>query len=201
MGFSVNTKTKRNCFSPLVNARLFCLFAAGLLCAAGCKQDATSSPPPAPSAVTPKSASTTLAATPAQGTPQPKLPALKLWIGTNAVMAELAMTFNQVQTGMMWRTNMAEMEGMLFVFGEPHQVSFYMKNTLLPLSCAYVDGEGTILEIYDMKPLDETPIPSKSDQVMYVLEMNQGWFQRHGIKPGVVIATDRGTMQQTFQRR
>lgn len=136
-----------------------------------------------------------------QGRPQAKLPALKLWIGTNEIKAEIAQTLNQIQTGMMWRTNMAEMEGMLFVFPQARQVSFYMRNTLLPLSCAYIDPEGTILEIYPMTPLDETPIPSRSDQIQYVLEMNQGWFERHGIKPGVLVATERGTFPETFRRR
>ena len=132
---------------------------------------------------------------------QPKLPTIKVWLGSQELVTEVAATDPQIQTGMMWRTNMAEMEGMLFVFAQPHQVAFYMRNTLVPLSCAYIDAEGSILEIYDMKPLDETPIPSRSDQVQYVLEMNQGWFARHGVRPGVAVSTDRGTFAQTFRRR
>jgi uncharacterized protein len=136
-----------------------------------------------------------------KGNPQPKLPVLKLWVGTNQVSAEIASTLHQIQTGMMFRTNMAEMEGMLFVFPQPQQVAFYMKNTLIPLSCAYIDREGTILETFEMQPLNETAIPSKSHEVQYVLEMKQGWFDRHGIKPGVVVSTERGTFPQTFRRR
>ena len=136
-----------------------------------------------------------------RGTPQLKLPVLKLWVGTNQISAEIASTVDQIRTGMMFRTNMAEMEGMLFVFGEPQQVAFYMRNTLLPLSCAYIDSEGTILELYDMEPLNETPIQSKSIRVQYVLEMNQGWFERKKIRPGMVISTERGTFPQTFRRR
>jgi uncharacterized membrane protein (UPF0127 family) len=136
-----------------------------------------------------------------KGNPQPKLPLITLWVGTNKLSAEIASTYPQISTGMMFRTNMAEMEAMLFVFPTPQQVAFYMRNTLLPLSCAYIDPEGTILETYEMKPLDETPLPSKSSQVQYVLEVNQGWFERHGVKPGMVISTDRGTFQQTFRRR
>ena len=138
---------------------------------------------------------------PSGGHPQAKLPTLKLWVGTNEVTAELAATDLQIGVGMMRRTNMAEMDGMLFLFARPGQRAFYMRNTVLPLSCAYIDPEGTILEIYDMKPLDEAPIPSKSDQVQYVLEMNQGWFERHGVKPGVAVSTERGTFPQTFRRR
>lgn len=137
----------------------------------------------------------------ARGQPQGKLPTVKLWAGTNSISAEVASTLNQIRTGMMWRTNMAEMEGMLFAFPAPQQANFYMRNTLLPLTCAYLDAEGMILEIYDMKPLDETTISSRSDQVQYVLEMNLGWFQRHDIKPGVVLSTDLGTFPQTFRRR
>lgn len=181
---------------------------------AGCKKDDPGLPPAVSSASasgtrTAESSEGAVAATGSaavtrpevQGRPQPKLPTVKLWIGTNEVQAEIAQTLNQIQTGMMWRTNMAEMEGMLFVFPQARQVSFYMRNTLLPLSCAYIDPEGTILEIYPMTPLDETAIPSRSDQIQYVLEMNQGWFERHGIKPGVLVATERGTFPATFRRR
>ncbi len=186
----------------------------------GCTQNATvvsspSSPPtPASSAPAPSSPAATTVVTstaapkfvtglndPSGGHPQPKLPTLKLWVGTNEVTAELAATDQQIAIGMMRRTNMAEMDGMLFLFARPGQRAFYMRNTIVPLSCAYIDPEGTILEIHDMKPLDETPIPSTSDQVQSVLEMNQGWFERHGIKTGVAVSTERGTFPQTFRRR
>jgi uncharacterized membrane protein (UPF0127 family) len=104
-------------------------------------------------------------------------------------------------TGMMWRTNMDESDGMLFVFGQPQKVGFWMRNTLLPLSCAYIDPDGTILELHDMKPRDENPITAGTDQVQFVLEMKQGWFDRHHVTTGVAIATDRGTLAQTFLRR
>lgn len=135
------------------------------------------------------------------GTPQPKLQTVKVWVGTNEITAEIASTLSQIQTGMMWRTNMAEMEGMLFVMPQAQQVSFYMRNTLLPLSCAYIDPEGRILEIYDMKPRDETPVPSKADNILYVLEMNQGWFARHNVGPGMLLTTQYGSFSQTFRRR
>lgn len=174
----------------------------------GCKQDDTVAAQPQPSNPAPAATSTsappkfvTGPTDPSGGHPQPKLPTIKLWVGTNEVTAELAATDAQIAVGMMRRTNMAEMDGMLFLFARPGQRAFYMRNTVLPLTCAYIDPEGTILETYDMKPLDETPLPSKSDQVQYVLEMNQGWFERHGIKPGVAVSTERGTFPQTFRRR
>jgi uncharacterized membrane protein (UPF0127 family) len=132
---------------------------------------------------------------------QPTLQTLKLWLGTNEISAELALTPAQVQTGMMWRTNMAEMEGMLFVFGGPQEVAFWMKNTLLPLSCAYIDPEGTIQEIYPMEPQNTNAIPSKSNQIQYVLEMKQGWFDRHSVSTGTVVRTELGSFQDTFFRR
>jgi uncharacterized membrane protein (UPF0127 family) len=137
----------------------------------------------------------------AEGKPQPKLPTLTLWVGTNEVHAEIAQTLPQIMTGMMWRTNMDESDGMLFVFGQPQRVGFWMRNTLLPLSCAYIDPDGTILELHDMQPRDENPITAATDQVQFVLEMKQGWFDRHHVKTGVAIATDRGTLAQTFLRR
>jgi uncharacterized protein len=176
-----------------------------------CKQEEKlpAAPIPSASASAPavKTAATSQPGSPATydpsgGRAQPKLQTMKLWVGTNEVAAELAITRRQIETGMMWRTNMAEMDGMLFIMpGPPQQVAFYMRNTLVPLSCAYIDPEGTILEIHNMQPRDETPIQSHSDQVQYVLEMNQGWFQRHGVKPGVAVSTERGTFAQTFRRR
>lgn len=167
---------------------------AVLLLASGCGEEAVSAPQDA----------TKRAATPANTSPkqgQPKLPTTKLYVGTNEITAEIAATPIQVQTGMMWRTNLGEMEGMLFVFGRPQSVSFYMRNTLVPLTCAYIDPEGVILELHDMKPLDESSIPSASGQVQYVLEMNQGWFERHGVKPGMQFATPHGTLRQSFFRQ
>lgn len=173
--------------------RAVLLLSAAWLFSSGCGEEAISAPPdgrrPGPAAnSSPKQA-------------QPRLPTTKLFVGTNEITAEIAATPIQVQTGMMWRTNLGEMEGMLFVFGRAQPVSFYMRNTLVPLTCAYIDPEGVILELHDMKPLDEKSIPSKSHQVQYVLEMNQGWFEKHGVKPGMHFATPHGTLRQTFFRQ
>ncbi len=182
--------------------------AAIALALSGCKNDSPSStppPPPTPAAVRSDSVSAT--AEPLEiprapeGRPQARLVTLKLWVGTNEVTGEIAQTMPQIMSGMMWRTNMAEMDGMLFVFGQPHRAQFWMRNTLLPLSCAYIDPEGTILELHDMKPRDESPIPAATDQVQYVLEMNQGWFERHNVAPGMLINTERGSLPRTFLRR
>jgi uncharacterized membrane protein (UPF0127 family) len=132
------------------------------------------------------------------GRSQPRLATIKLWLGPKEIVAEQAIRPDQVQTGMMFRKEMGEDEGMLFVFGQPQRVSFWMRNTLLPLSCAYIDPSGTILEIHDMKPLDETPIESSSNDVQYVLEMKQGWFERNHITVGASLRTERGTLSETY---
>jgi uncharacterized membrane protein (UPF0127 family) len=117
------------------------------------------------------------------------------------MVVEVARTLPQIQTGMMHRKSMEKDEGMLFILPVVQRASFYMKNTLVPLSCAYIDPEGEILEIYDMTPKDENPIFAKSDRILFVLEVNQGWFQRNNIGVGTVIRTDRGSLSETFLGR
>lgn len=131
---------------------------------------------------------------------QPKLRTVKLWLGAEEISAEIAVSEKEIMTGMMFRTEMGENEGMIFVFARPHQASFWMRNTLLPLSCAYIDPDGVILEEHDMKPRDETPIPAATPRVQYVLEVKQGWFERHNVKVGTQVKTERGTLAQTFFR-
>lgn len=77
-------------------------------------------------------------------------------------------------------------QGMLFVFPSPQPLSFWMRNTLIPLDIAYIDRTGKILNTPQMKPLDETGIPSKGE-AMYALEMKQGAFKKYGIKPGMKV--------------
>jgi len=128
----------------------------------------------------------------------PKLATVKLWLGEKELETEVAMTYTEVATGMMYRTNILENEAMLFVSSRPHQASFYMRNVVIPLSCAYIDSEGTILEIHDMKPQDETPIVAATDQVRFVLETKQGWFPRNHVATGMVVRAERGSLRATF---
>lgn len=130
---------------------------------------------------------------------QPRLRTMKLFVGPTSLTAELALTASQIQTGMMFRTNVAANEGMLFVFAVPHRAAFWMKNVTVPLSCAYVDPAGTILEIHDMVPGEEKPIQAGSDRVQYVLETARGWFETAGVKPGMPVTTEQGTLRETFQ--
>ena len=119
------------------------------------------------------------------GTPQ-NLPAITLQAGMHNIRAAVAQTPDQRQTGLMFRREMAQHEGMLFVFEQASPQCFWMKNTLLPLSIAFLADDGTVVNIADMQPqvLDSH---CSSKPVRYVLEMNQGWFAKRGIKAGSKI--------------
>jgi len=99
------------------------------------------------------------------------------------VQVEIADTDAERRTGLMGRSALAEDAGMLFVFDREQPLSFWMKNTLIPLSVAYIDEGGTIVDIQDMQPLDETSHPSAAP-AKYALEANQGFFEAHGINVG-----------------
>jgi uncharacterized membrane protein (UPF0127 family) len=132
---------------------------------------------------------------------QPKLQTMKIYVGNQEMIAELALTPEQQQTGMMFRTNMAENAGMLFPLPYTRQASFWMKNCPLPLSAAYIDPDGIIQEIHDLQPFNTNSVLSASANIRFVLETPQGWFERHHITSGIAIATERGGLMQTFFRR
>jgi uncharacterized membrane protein (UPF0127 family) len=169
---------------------LVLLVATGLL--VGCGKPAVAPPPGGPR-LDPKYGHLTQA--------QPKLPTVKVWLGSEEMIAEIAREQVQIATGMMYRTNMAENEAMIFVFPYPDQKSFYMRNCTVPLSAAYITPDGTIAEIVDLQPGDEAGVQSQSFNLQFVLEVPQGWFQRHNIHTGAVIRTERGSLQETFFRR
>jgi uncharacterized membrane protein (UPF0127 family) len=124
---------------------------------------------------------------------------MKLFLGNETIIAEVARTGIQLATGMMFRKEMPEMEGMLFTLGAPQRASFYMRNTTVPLTVAYIDGEGTLLELHDLEPLNETPVPARADNIEYVLEMNRGWFTRHNVSIGAVIGCEAGRLREAFR--
>ena len=119
----------------------------------------------------------------AQEGPQ-KLAAIRLNAGIHNIQAEVARTPDQRATGLMFRETMPANDGMLFAFEEPATQCFWMKNTLLPLSAAFIADDGTVVNIEDMKARSlESHCSAKP--VRFVLEMNQGWFAKRGIKPGI----------------
>ena len=91
----------------------------------------------------------------------------------------------------MFRQSMPENEGMLFVYKEPQEMSFWMRNTFIPLDIAFVDADGIILNIHQAKPLDDSIHYRSAGAAKYVIETNQGWFSRHGIRPGDKVAFGR----------
>ena len=127
-------------------------------------------------------------AAPAQteGAPQ-NLPAITLSAGMHNIRAAVAQTMDQLTTGLMFRREMAQHEGMLFVYDDVAPRCFWMKNTILPLSIAFLADDGTVVNIADMQPqaLDSH---CSTKPVRYALEMHQGWFSKRGIKAGSKIA-------------
>jgi uncharacterized membrane protein (UPF0127 family) len=122
----------------------------------------------------------------AQNAPQPRLDTVTLSAGMHNIRAEVARTSLQTQTGMMFRTEMAPNEGMLFAFDGLERRCFWMKNTLLPLSIAFIADDGRIVNLADMQPQSEQSHCS-AEPVRFALEMNQGWFAKRGIKPGLKL--------------
>jgi uncharacterized membrane protein (UPF0127 family) len=129
---------------------------------------------------------------------QPKLQTLKLYVGPQEMIAELALTPEQLRTGMMFRTNMADNTGMLFPLPYTQRAGFWMKNCPLPLSAAYISPDGVIQEIHDLQPYNTNTVFSSSENIRFVLETPQGWFQKHHIATDVAVTTERGSLMQTF---
>lgn len=129
-----------------------------------------------------------LAALPAaaQDAPQPRLPTATLTVGMHRIQAELAVTPQQQATGMMFRREMGASEGMLFVGERREPRCFWMRNTFVPLTIAFLDEDGTIANLADMQPQsDQTHCSTRP--VVHALEMPLGWFARRGITPGMRI--------------
>jgi len=159
---------------------------AALLLAIGCEKEKPS--------IRPETTTQKPTAQPATGQAQPKLETIKLYLGATELTAEVANENHERQAGMMHRASMPENEGMLFVFPYPHRTGFWMKNTTVPLSIAYIDPASRVIEIHNLQPGNTKPVESRSARVQYALEVNQGWFARNGIKPGAVIATEHGSL-------
>jgi len=119
----------------------------------------------------------------AQNSPQLELPRVKLSAGMHLIDAQVAATPDQRSTGLMFRREMPPSEGMLFVFEQASVQCFWMKNTPLPLTAAFVADDGRIVNLADMKP-QSTDSHCSTRPVRFVLEMNQGWFAKKGIQAG-----------------
>lgn len=126
----------------------------------------------------------------AADTPRPELPTTTVTVEGNGasekLTVEVAATPAQRQKGLMLRQSMPEDAGMLFLFPGENSTGFWMRNTYIPLSIAYLAEDGTVMEIRDGKPLDET-ILTPQRPYRYVLEVNQGWFERTGLGVGAKV--------------
>lgn len=127
-----------------------------------------------------------LAVATASASAQQKFKVIPLTAGMHVIQAELVANDKDRQQGLMFREKMGPNEGMVFVFDAPATVCMWMKNTLLPLSVAFIDESGKIVNIEDMKP-QTTDSHCAKKPVRYALEMNQGWFRQKNIKPGSAI--------------
>lgn len=127
-----------------------------------------------------------LAASGASAQAGAQFPTTKLTAGMHLIQAEVAQTDPQRQQGLMFREKMANNHGMVFVFDQPTTQCMWMKNTPLPLSVAFIDSDGKIVNIEDMQPKTlESHCSAKP--VKYALEMNLGWFKQKNVKPGSAI--------------
>ena len=117
---------------------------------------------------------------------QQRLPIATINIGIHLIQAELAIADEERAQGLMFREKMGQNEGMVFRFSSAREVCMWMKNTPLPLSVAFIDESGGIINIEDMQPHSTAEHCSKKP-VRFVLEMNQGWFAKKGLKSGSKI--------------
>jgi len=100
------------------------------------------------------------------------------------LQVEIAQDEETRSQGLMYREELPEDQGMLFVFSEQRVLSFWMRNTFIPLDIAFIDSEGKIVDIQRMEPLDESKLYVSAAPAQYALEVNAGWFERHGVKVG-----------------
>lgn len=120
------------------------------------------------------------------GKPQMDLPRAQLQAGMHLLQVQVASTGKQREVGLMWRKELPIQEGMLFVFEQAAGQCFWMRNTLIPLTAAFIADDGTIVNLADMQPQSDTSHCS-GQPVRFVLEMNQGWFTKRGIRAGQKI--------------
>ncbi len=124
------------------------------------------------------------------GRAQPPVPELKtvedrfpIKVGGQVVQMQIAILPAESQRGLMFRKTMGTEEGMIFLYERPQQMSFWMRNTELPLDMGFFDADGKLKEVYPMYPHDERPVESLGIR-RFALEMNQGWYRKNGLKPG-----------------
>jgi uncharacterized membrane protein (UPF0127 family) len=132
---------------------------------------------------------------------QPKLRTMKVYLGAETLDAELALSDQEIQTGVMFRTNLLETDAMLFNLRYPQRANFWMKNCPESISAAYITPDGVIQEIHHLEQNDTNGVVAARDDIVFVLETKEGWFTRHNIAPGTVITSEKGSLADVFLRR
>lgn len=110
-----------------------------------------------------------------------------LTVGDKALRVQVVVTQDEQARGLMGRRDLGPDDGMVFVYPFPQQMSFWMRNTPTPLDIGFFREDGTLGEVYPMYPFDETPVRSSAADYTLALEVNQGWFAKHGLEPGAKI--------------
>lgn len=108
-------------------------------------------------------------------------------VGERTLRLQLAVTGMEMQRGLMERPALDPDEGMLFVYRRPQVMSFYMRNTPLPLDIGFFDPEGRLREHYPLHPFDENPVRSRDERLQFALEVRQGWFRENQVRPGAAL--------------
>jgi uncharacterized membrane protein (UPF0127 family) len=101
----------------------------------------------------------------------------------------------------MFRTNITDQTAMLFIFSQPYQTSFWMKNCPESISCAYISPDGVIQEIHHLEKNDTNAVLAATDNIQFVLETSDGWFARHNVNTGAAIRTEKGSLAETFLQK
>jgi uncharacterized membrane protein (UPF0127 family) len=158
----------------------------GVVLLAGCRKTETVAAPPSIEDRLPKQA-------------QPKLPTMKIYLGAETLDAELALTEVQIQTGMMFRTNIQDTDSMLFDLRIPQRANFWMMHCPESISAAYISPDGVIEEIHHLEKNDTNSVVAATDNIRFVLETSDGWFARHNVSTGMVVRTEKGPLAETFQ--
>ena len=105
-------------------------------------------------------------------------------LGGHAIEMQIAVSEMEMTRGLMQRRSLGADQGMLFVYRRPTVLSFWMRDTWIPLDVGYFSPDGVLEEVYPMYPRDETPVRSRGDRLQFALEMNQGWFRQKGVRSG-----------------
>ncbi len=124
---------------------------------------------------------------PADTMPKTVADVFPIKVGDKVVRMQLAVSEPEQERGLMERRDLGADDGMLFVYAKPQQMHFWMHDTPTPLDIGFFDANGILVEFYPMQPFDETTVSSRSADIKYPLEMNQGWFSKNAIKPGAKL--------------